>query len=55
VNSSLAAGAFGWRPEVDLASDLKEALRFFGALGDPRRKSSKKARTLERQFYGLLG
>jgi nucleoside-diphosphate-sugar epimerase len=32
MNSSLAASALGWRPEVDLTSGLKEALRFFGAL-----------------------
>ncbi len=32
MNPSLAAGALGWRPEVALASGLKESLRFFGAL-----------------------
>jgi len=31
VNPSLAAGALGWRLEVDLTSGLKEAPRFFGA------------------------
>ena len=32
VDPSLAAGAMGWRPEVDLARSLAETLRFFGAI-----------------------
>ncbi len=32
VDPSLAGRAMGWHPEVDLASGLRETLRFFGAL-----------------------
>jgi UDP-glucose 4-epimerase len=32
VDSALAGRVMGWKPEVDLASGLKETLRFFGAL-----------------------
>jgi UDP-glucose 4-epimerase len=32
VDPSLAGRAMGWRPEVDLASGLRETLRFFGAV-----------------------
>jgi UDP-glucose 4-epimerase len=32
VDPTLAGRVMGWRPEVDLASGLKETLRFFGAL-----------------------
>ena len=32
VDPTLAGRVIGWRPEVDLASGLKETLRFFGAL-----------------------
>jgi UDP-glucose 4-epimerase len=32
VDPTLAGRVIGWRPEVDLTSDLKETLRFFGAL-----------------------
>ena len=32
VDPSLAERVIGWRPEVDLASGVKETLQFFGAL-----------------------
>jgi UDP-glucose 4-epimerase len=32
VDPRLAGQILGWRPEVDLASGLKETLRFFGVL-----------------------
>jgi UDP-glucose 4-epimerase len=32
VDAALAGRVMGWQPEVDLASGLKETLRFFGAL-----------------------